>query len=214
MTKGIQSWKHLSLSKSLPRAEEKCFYLGWNFVFIIVSEKSSFDVVGMFISTDAVNVDAIGLHKSTVLLAWLPFLYSGSLLYEIFELQAVQNAIALGKWVLFLNCSFTHCVIEPNQSSGNTLLCQFYSLVKKNSIYFFCHRSIWTSADLWSSIHLATLTPGVRVLQVMTLFFLPIQCLMNPVFPSTNTWMGALKHEKKQEHQATYHIQNIFSPGP
>lgn len=63
LTKGIWSWKHLSLSKSLPCAKEKCFYLRWNFIFIIASEKSLFDVVGMFVSTDAANAADVGLQK-------------------------------------------------------------------------------------------------------------------------------------------------------
>jgi len=75
VTRGIESWNYLSLSKSLPCAKEKWFYLGRHFIFIIVSEKSSFDVVGMFISTDAANAGDVGLQKSTVYLLFLSLLF-------------------------------------------------------------------------------------------------------------------------------------------
>lgn len=71
VTKGIQSWKRLSLSKSLPCAKEKWFYLGWNFIFIIASEKPSFDVVAMFIPTDTANAGDVGLQK--IPCYWLVF---------------------------------------------------------------------------------------------------------------------------------------------
>lgn len=62
-----------------------------------MSEKSSFDVVGMFISTDAANAGDVGLQKSTVLLVCFFFLYSSSLFYEIFKQQALLNAVVLHK---------------------------------------------------------------------------------------------------------------------
>lgn len=54
----------LSFLKSLPHAQEKWFHLGQNFIFIIVSKKSSFDVVGVFVSGCAVNADVVGADTS------------------------------------------------------------------------------------------------------------------------------------------------------
>lgn len=149
----------------------------------------------MFISIDAANAGDVGLQKNTMLLVCFFFLYSSSLFYEIFKQQAVLNAIELQKWVSFLNCFYPLYNQAKSEQWYHVIVSFTHCL--KNAICFFCHRSIWTSVDLSNSIHLVTLTRGVRVLQVMTLFFLLIQCLMNPVFPSTNTWMEVLKHEKK-----------------
>lgn len=105
MTKGIQSWKRLSLSKSLPCAKEKWFYLGWNFIFIIVSEKPSFDVVAMFIPTDTANAGDVGLQK--ILCYWLGFSFPSRApcLMRYLSSRAVLNAVGSRERAPFSNRS-------------------------------------------------------------------------------------------------------------
>lgn len=106
MTKGIQSWKRLSLSKSLPCAKEKWFYLGWNFIFIIASEKPSFDVVAMFIPTDTANAGDVGLQK--IPCYWLGFSFPSRApcFMRYLSNKAVLNAVNSQNRASFSSCSF------------------------------------------------------------------------------------------------------------
>lgn len=202
MTKGIQSWKHLSLSKSLPCAKEKWFHLGWNFVFIIASEKSSFDVVAMFIPTDTANAGDVGLQK--ILCYWLGFSFSSRApcFMRYLGNKAALNAVDSQKWASLFKLLFS------STRAAMTRDCQFPSL-SKNGFYSSLHRSIWTWVGLWSSIHPATLTRGARVPRGTTLCSPRTRCLTNLVSPSTSTSTGGWKHERSNtEARAPSYLQH------
>lgn len=88
--------------------------------------------------------------------------------------------------------------LSQSQSGGDVL---FPSLTE-NVFYSSCHRSTWTSVDLWNSIHPATPTRGARVPRGTTPCSPPTQCLTNLVSPSTSTWMAVWKHEKRNQELA------------
>lgn len=194
MTKGIQSWKRLSLSKSLPCAKEKWFYLGWNFIFIIASEKPSFDVVAMFIPTDTANAGDVGLQK--IPCYWLGFSLPSRApcFMRYLSSMAVLNAV---------NSQTRACRFQatPKTRAAVTCCCQFCSVIK-SGFYSSCYRSTWTSVGLWNSIPPATPTRGARVPRGMTPCSPPTRCLTNLVSPSTSTWTGVWKHEKRNQELA------------